>query len=369
MTARWDLGLKVGDACFRQDERSVMPASLSRVLPKDYLNSILRAFPLDWSPKRGYRLPQSRLGPYHIEWDAGNGPYGEHWTDAMRDPAGVLLTGTARAYHPIRIAQFGLHSHARWWISRDEADRRAYLAQARWLADNARERNGVSGCLIFDFPWPKYGAAAGWISAMAQGEAISLLLRAAEAEGDDSYYEAARNVANPFHFSVEEGGVVFLSRAGDTFLEEVAVKPASHILNGHIFSLWGLLEIASLRPEKWIEQVASEALSTLRRRLNLYDAGYWSYYSLLGSPSGFRNVALLKYHAFHIAQLRVTAALTGDQYFADTARRWQEYADSVACRRRVLANTVAGLVPGLLKRDHMGSGAVDMLERLGARGA
>jgi hypothetical protein len=368
MMLRWDLGLKVGDARFRQDRRSIMPASLSRVLPKDYLNSFLRAFPLDWRPRRGYRLPQSGLGPYYIEWDAGNGAYGERWTNATRDSAGVLLTGDARAYHPIRIAQFGLHSHARWCFSRGEADRHAYLAQARWLAENARDRRGVQGCLVFDFPWPKYGAQAGWISAMAQGEAISLLLRAAEAEGDDAYAEAALNIASPFRFSVEEGGVVFRSRYGDTFLEEVAVQPACHILNGHIFSLWGLLDLASVRRQPWIEQLASEALRTLRSRLNLYDAGYWSYYSLLGSRSGFRNVALLKYHAFHVAQLRVTAALTGDQYFADTARRWQEYADSAACRRRVLANTAAGLVPGLLKRDHMGSGAVDMLERLGALG-
>jgi hypothetical protein len=345
-----------------------MAASLSRVLPKDYLNSLVRAFPLDWSPKRGYRLPQSGLGPYYIEWDPGNSAYGERWSNAPRDSAGVLLTGPARAYHPIRIAQFGLHSHARWCFSREEADRRAYLAQARWLAGNACERRGVLGCLVFDFPWPKYGAPAGWISAMAQGEAISLLLRAADAEGDDAYSDAALNIAEPFRFGVEEGGVVFRSRQGDAFLEEVAVKPASHILNGHIFSLWGLLEIASVRPQPWIEQVASAALRTLRRRLDLYDSGYWSYYSLLGTRSGFRNVALLKYHAFHIAQLRVTAALSGDQYFADTASRWQKYADSAACRRRVVANTAAGLVPSLLKRDRMGSGAVDMLERLGVSG-
>ena len=344
-----------------------MPTSLSRVLPRNYLESFQRAFPLDWSAKRAYRLPSAPLGPYYIEWDSGTGPYGEHWSDAPLDGNGVLLTGAARAYHPIRIAQFGLHRHARWCTSRADADREAYLAQARWLAANARERDGVAGCLIFDFPWPKYGAPAGWISAMAQGEAISLLLRVAEAESDDSYVDAAVRLAEPFQLDVADGGVVFRSPRGDAFLEEAAVMPASHILNGHIFAMWGVIELAVARPKPWLIELAAATLHTLRRRLELYDAGYWSYYSLLGTPSGFRSVALLKYHAFHVAQIRVTAALSRDLYFSTIADRWQGYADSATCRRRALANTAAGMIPSLLKRDHVGRGGMDLLERLSAR--
>ena len=158
--------------------------------------------------------------------------------------------------------------------------------------------------------------------------------------------------------------MVYRSPSGDAFLEEAAVLPASHILNGHIFALWGLLELGSVCDEPWIGELARAATDTLRRRLPFYDAGYWSYYSLLGARSGFRSVALLKYHAFHIAQLRVTAALTGDSYFSDVAERWQGYTGSLWCRARVLANTAAGLIPAVLKRDRAGHGAVDLLEVL-----
>jgi len=346
-----------------------MPSAFSRVLPRNYLESLLRAFPLGWDAKREYRQPSNTVGPYYIEWDPGAGPYGERWHRAGRDDTGVLLTGSAKAYHPIRIAQFGLHSHARWCLSRANTDRVAYLAQARWLAGNVRESNGVAGCLLFDFPWPKYGARVGWISAMAQGEAISLLLRAAEAEEDGTYVDAALEVAQPFRSDVADGGVVFRSGYGDTFFEEVAVLPASHILNGHIFAMWGVLELAAVKPEPWLTELANAALNTLRRRLELFDAGYWSYYNLLGTQSGFRSVALLKYHAIHIAQLRVTAALSGDEYFSMIADRWQGYAASRICRRRVLANTAAGLIPGLLKRDHVGHGGTDLLELLCAQTA
>ena len=345
-----------------------MSHSLRRVLSRNYAESLRRAFPLDWSATREYRLPGVALGPYYIEWQPGGGPYGEHWSDSQTDDAGTLLTGVARAYHPIRIAQFGLHRHACWSATRAEADRIAYLAQARWLAENARVRNGVPGCLIFDFPWPKYGVRAGWISAMAQGEAVSLLLRAALGEDDERFKSAALLVAQPFRFGIGDGGVTYRSKRGDVFFEEVATSPAAHILNGHIFAMWGVLELATASNEGWLVELAGDTLQTLRRRLELYDAGYWSYYSLLGTRSGFRSVALLKYHAFHIAQLRVTAALTGDPYFSAVADRWQGYTASGSCRRRVLANTAAGLIPGVLKSDHAGQG-VDLLERLSGQAA
>jgi hypothetical protein len=336
--------------------------SLERVLPRNYLRSLALAFPLDWSVKRPYRLPANGLGQYYIEWQPGGGTYGEDWTDAPQDADGVLLTRGVAQYHPVRIAQFGLHSHARFLETGDVRARADFMAQARWLASNQVERDGVAGCYVYGFPNPHYGAGPGWISAMAQGEAISLLLRAAAAERSDAYVEAALRAAAPFQCAIAHGGVVFRSPHGDAFLEEVAVLPASHILNGHIFALWGLLELQSLHAATWLNELVSAATATLRARLPLYDAGYWSYYSLLGAPGGFRHAAVLKYHAFHIAQLRVTAALVNDSSFAQTADRWQGYADSAVCRARVLANTMAGLVPRFLTRsDSVGHGAVDVL--------
>lgn len=344
--------------------------TLERVLPRNYLRSLALAFPLDWNVKRQYRVPTAGIGPYHIEWQAGGGTYGEDWTSAPRDTKGVLLTRGAAQYHPVRIAQFGLHAHARFLETHDADARRDFVAQARWLAENQRDHAGVAGCYVYEFPNPKYGAGPGWISAMAQGEAISLLLRAADVEPSAEYVEAAAQAAQPFRHTVAQGGVVARSASGDVFLEEIAATPASHILNGHIFALWGLLELQSVRPQAWLGELAAGATETLRRRIALYDAGYWSYYSMLGTPGGFRHAAVLKYHAFHIAQLRVTAVLAGEPAFAAVADRWQAYADSPACRARVLANTLAGLVPRFITRsDSVDHGAVDVLDLLARRSA
>ncbi len=340
-------------------------STLDRALPRNYLRSLALAFPLDWKVQRPYRLPAGELGPYYVEWQPGTEAYGEDWAVAPRDADGVILTRRG-LYHPVRIAQFGLHSHARFVDTGDAAARAGFMAQARWLAANQRSRAGVAGCYVYDFPNPHYGVGAGWISAMAQGEAISLLLRAAVLERSETMLDAAVRASQPFRCTIEKGGVVFRSSYGDAFLEEIAAAPASHILNGHIFALWGLLELQSAQSQAWLRELVAQATLTLRRRLQLYDAGYWSYYSLLGTRAGFRNAAVLKYHAFHIAQLRVTAALVGDPYFAGVADRWQRYADSPPCRIRVMANTIAGLAPRLIGSDRVGRGAIDLLGLLGA---
>ncbi|MDQ6779851.1 MAG: D-glucuronyl C5-epimerase family protein [Candidatus Eremiobacteraeota bacterium] len=215
------------------------------------------------------------------------------------------------------------------------------MAQADWCVGAQKDLAGVPGCYVYDFPYPHYGAKAGWISGMAQGEALSLLVRAYDATANTRYLSAAIGAATPFQHLLESGGAVWRSASGDAVLEEVAIEPPSHILNGHIFALWGLWDLMKVHAEPWVHELHEAALLTLRRRLPDYDSGFWSYYSALASRRGFRNLAVLKYHAFHIAQLRVTAAMTGDPYYREVADRWRNYQRSGSSRLRLLSNTVA----------------------------
>ena len=317
---------------------------LDDVLPPNRLRQFALAFPLDWNHERPFRLPTvSRgLGPYYIDWDPGCGTYGEDWIVLPRDPYGVLLTtGRKNVYHPIRIAQYALYAHQAFVRTGDAKMRDAFLAQARWLRDRQVLRGGVEGCYPFPFPWEKYGAAAGWISAMAQGEAISALLRADELAG--GFADAALRAAMPFRRGIEDGGVVWRNGQGDVFCEEVAAEPAAHILNGALFALFGLYDLHHTRPQPWVGKLFEELTATLRRRLELFDSGAWSYYSLLVGRGGRRHVASLRYHAFAIAQLRVLAAMTGDSYFGEIAQRWSDYRRNLRSRAWVVAHEVAAV--------------------------
>ncbi len=320
---------------------------------RDKLRSLALVFPLDWRIERRINLPANglgRLGPYYVEW-LSSGIHGEDWDRSPYDSDGVILLLRGGVYHPVRIAQYGLQQHACWLRTRSPENLRRFLANARWLRDNQQRHHGIEGCYEYDSPEPYHGALAGWISALAQGQAISLLLRAAQERPDDGFGEAAARAAQPFRHDIKDGGVVWRSVDGDVFFEEYAVASPPHILNGALYALWGLLEFAKKSGEGWAGDVTKSAVATLVRRLPAYDAGYWSYYSAMATPRGFRRVSTLKYHAFHIAQLRVTAALTNERTFLEFAARWRAYQKSWLCRCRVWLNMACWLALKYSKLD------------------
>ncbi|MBV9278162.1 MAG: hypothetical protein JOZ97_08010 [Candidatus Eremiobacteraeota bacterium] len=327
--------------------------ALRDAVPVNVRRALALSFPTRWGDRRAYRLPEHSgpLGRYYMTWRSDTSAWGEDWAISPFDSDGVLLTLGGKFYHPSRIAQFALHAHADWSERRSERALRAFRAQAQWLRDHQRAHRGIEGCYPFDFPWPRYGAACGWISAMAQGEAISVLLRADQMFPKDGYFDAAMRAATPFRMDLRDGGVVSRTTQGDVFFEEVAVEPPAHILNGHIYALWGLWELQRLTQESWLSDLVRDGAQTLCRRLPLYDSGYWSFYHLLAYQGGFRPVATLKYHAFHVAQLRVLAAMCGEQRFEAVANRWEAYQDTLLSRAKTMQNAIAALTLRALGRD------------------
>jgi len=322
------------------------------------LRRLALGFPLTWSHRRPYSVlgvARAGEGPYFVEWDPGTGVYGEDWVDAPRDESGVLLSGKSRFYHPIRIAQFALHRFGVWHSTSDATARRDFLAQAAWLRDHQQDGD-AAGLYRFEFPWTKYGAKAGWSSAMAQGEAISVLLRADRLESAGGYGDAAERAAQPFASDIAHGGVVW--RDGkDIFFEEIANEHAAHVLNGCIFALWGLWELWKCSGDQRLEGTIAGCADTLVRWLPLFDMGWWTRYSLLLSASGQPHVATLKYHQFHIAQMLVLSKMFDEPVFEDAAHRWASYIEKPACRARVTVATLRSLPDRLLARDTIAGGA------------
>lgn len=276
--------------------------------------------------------------PYFIRWDPGRGVYGEDWEETRYDENGVILIGAEDTYNPIRIAEFALHRHERWFIEQDEAACDAFLNQAAWLRDN-QEMHGVPGIYRFNFPWLKYAARAGWASAKAQGEAISVLLRAHDIEPRAGFGDAAWRASLPFRYDIPTGGVVWRNGA-NAFFEEVATANAPHILNGCVFALWGLWELWVTSPQAWQGALIERCVETIRRWIPLFDTGWWTLYSLMRTASGRTHLATLKYHAYHIAQMRILGAMFGEADFIEAAERWSSYINERSSRGRQLAETM-----------------------------
>jgi hypothetical protein len=315
-------------------------------------------FPTNWNHRRGWSLEAVRdpgAAPYFIEWDPGNGVYGEDFAGAPRDAGGALLSGASRWYHPIRIAQFALHRYGVWQSTGSAEARTDFFSQACWLRDNQHDAP-VPGIYSFDFPWEKYGAPSGWTSAMGQGEAISVLIRAEHRQPGSGFGDAAIRAAEPFRSEIAKGGVVWRSGT-DVFFEEVANAHAPHILNGCIYALWGLWELHQRTGQTWAGELAQQCLRTIVGWLPRFDNGWWSLYSLMRSASGQPHLATLKYHEFHIAQLHVLSAMFSEPLFEATASRWEAYEHRPDSRRRLIRTTLQTLPERLLGRDGVPGGA------------
>jgi hypothetical protein len=276
--------------------------------------------------------------PYFIRSDPGRGVYGEGWDENPCDENGLILSGDEQTYDAIRIAQFALHLHERWYIEHNDAARERFLQHAVWLRDH-QESQPIPGIYRFGVPWPKYAARAGWVSAVGQGQAISALLRADHIAPARGFVEAARRAAQPFRYDIPAGGVVWRNGT-NVFFEEVANATAAHVLNGCVFALWGLWELWVTSPEAWQGEIIERCVETIRRWLPLFDTGWWTLHSLMRTLTGRTQLAMLKHHALHTAQMRILGAMFDEAEFTKAAERWTSYIDERSSRGRLLVETL-----------------------------
>ena len=276
------------------------------------LTELRRKFPLDWRMVRRSRLPAGRLGePYPIEWDPGEGVFGERWN--RFDERGVFYDGVA--YNPVSIAQYALHEHQRL-CDGDSSARERFFNQVRFLESAI----GEDGAYRYQVAMPQYGVRPGWISGLAQGESASVFFRALALTGETRYRALALRALEPLRRDIAVGGTSLI-RDDAVFFEEIASAPC-HILNGHLcaaFAVWESIAYGVADDE--LRRLHEGAVRTLADWLPRYAADGWSYYQL-ASRAGERHYASIFYHQTHIVQLRAYAAMTGVPAFAETAEAW-----------------------------------------------
>ena len=175
---------------------------------------------------------------------------------------------------------------------------------------------------------------APWHSALAQGQGISVLVRAHKESGHARYLDAAQRALACFHVPMKDGGVAFTDESGDLWFEEYIVSPPTHILNGFIWAAWGIYDYFLATKDASAQEIFSRAVRTMLHNLDRYDLGFWSLYEQSGTR--LPMVASPFYHQLHIVQLRVMHRLTGEDAFARVADRWESYSRSRSNRTRAL---------------------------------
>ena len=218
-------------------------------------------------------------------------------------------------YTPITIAQYGLGLFFHYNRTKDSNTGILIERCADWFVNNIKEK-GLCGFWEHTWAEPVYNIKPPWISAMAQGEAISLLLRAFQEFKKDEYFTTAEKAFNSFM----DSDVVYRDEHNDIWFEEYPTKPPSHVLNGFIFALFGIFDFYRVTKNKKSLKLWSEGIKTLEKNIERYDSGYWTRYDLL-----FRRITSEAYHNIHINQVKVLYELTGVNKFYDTYIRWEGY--------------------------------------------
>ncbi len=224
---------------------------------------------------------------------------------------------------PVTIALFGLAHHALFARRGRQSSRSKFLSAADWLVSHQVDDRNTGGVWLNFFPMPnlppliEYTRGA-WISGMAQGLGISLLLRAYAETEEWKYLDAATAATLPFYFDIAEGGVARAFPDGTIFFEEVPAEPPLRVLNGALFALLGVIEYCERVPDHGLPDVRVAAVEGMRRALPQFDRRFASLYDLRR-----RQVANAEYHTLHIALLDVLSDVCQVDEFRQWADKWR----------------------------------------------
>lgn len=238
-------------------------------------------------------------------------------------------------YNPIAIAQWGLGNYNLFQSTKSVEREQKFWSAAEWLLTHLERNSFGISVWNHDFDW-EYSTrlTAPWYSALAQGQGISVLVRAYKESNDARFLECAERAFQAFLIPIAEGGVVFRDTDGNLWFEEYIVSPPTHILNGFIWAAWGVYDYFLTTRDPRAREVFDQAVSTIVRNLGKYDLGFWSLYELSGAR--LPMVASPFYHRLHIVQLRIMHGLTGNDVFRHYADKWERYTQSRAKRTRAL---------------------------------
>lgn len=221
-------------------------------------------------------------------------------------------------YNPVAICQWAHKNYINYFRTRDEKFKNVFMNQVDWLVESQKIKESI-GVWEYDFENKRFRATPPWISAMAQGLAISVLGEAYSLTKNEMYLERAYLALQSFKKNVNEGGVISYWPNGDIWYEEVASEDAKKTLNGFIFSLAGVADFYKLTGSAEAKEIVEKGLISLYNHIHEYDFGFVSRYSL-----GSANISW-KYNSIHVLQLLWAYSVTRDRKFLEYAEKFASY--------------------------------------------
>ena len=275
-----------------------------------------------------YHFVERQYDPnsYYIDW--ATSLLKDFDKDYLFDENGVmqLEVNEQRVYNPTGIAQYALKLYGNYIYTDDPTYLEGAKTQAEYLL-SIQDKD--TGKFYYQYTWPlklsNQELQAPWASAMAQGQAISLFSRLYHVTGERRYYDACVLAMEPLKKDIKQGGLTS-DFFGYTFYEEYPTEKPIHVLNGHMFTLIGLLDFWKSTGNATAKTLYQQGMETLKYALPFYDNTGCSLYHLAYLNGD--NLPLYyntSYHTVHINQLYVLNQFEQDtrlQFYID---RWKSY--------------------------------------------
>lgn len=280
---------------------------------------------------------------YPLELDLAAGPrnslhyyvYSESlaW-DALRlDDAGIAMCSyptTGPVYRPGFVAWYGLNNLGYFLRHQDDSALQIFLRQVDWLTRNVV--SGQDGAIVwahhFDCKDGSTLLKAPWLSANAQGLAISALVRAWRITRKPQLIELLDRSWRVFEIPVPRGGLQDVVAGQVLFTELRGRAILDHVLN----ALLGLYDLHVENGDRMVGELFEKGVQGLKRVLHTWDyRNKWSWYGAKGylSPPA--------YHCANRQLLKALGRVSNEHRFIEYADRWDPERLSAASRLRLFA--------------------------------
>ena len=269
------------------------------------------------------------LGVGHVSFDEILGAYYQDFTPAMYhfennslgkfDENGIpyIIEPDRNYYSVVAVIQYGLILHDLILKGENVLNHQKSLLNClNWLIANSEVfkdsvvwRNAEN---------THYHLEKGWISAMYQGQAISLFLRAAQMFEDETYIKLSKDIFMFFKYDYSEGGVKRIDNSGNIWFEEYPTDPPSFVFNGFVYTIFGILDYYRFTKDQEAKDLYDSCIETVEKNIHKYDRFYWTLYDQLKKE-------LVSYYYqknVHIPLVSILYLLTKSEKFDRLKKKW-----------------------------------------------
>jgi len=205
------------------------------------------------------------------------------WEAMRMDATGIpkaWYRSTGAAYWPAYIAWYGIIALGKYLRTHQQSYLDVFMRQVDWIERNATVRRDGAACwpMHFDYKVGNTWLRAPWVSAHAQGLAISALVRAYRMTHRSSILDLLRRSAAIYSIDHRAGGIRVRFR-NLSFYTEVPGGPWPGILDGFLTSLLGLYDLWDETGDPNVRERFDEGVTALETTISSWDyRGKWSWY-------------------------------------------------------------------------------------------